>query len=172
MAHCFTMESPNGSFYDRLKYVIENRNTIELCTSAIKNGDIAFQNYFGGIGVIIEPESIVFSSRRDGGTTRLENGELIFNDEIGTENPDLLQFESDIINRENYNEFIVENYNVTGIFFSQDPGGWPIATQTIKNDFLDFHNRTSDFNLKYYYLKKGNLREVRFDKSNNYFQKK
>jgi hypothetical protein len=164
------MESIKGNIYQRLNHAITNAPTNELCTSSIHDGDIAFKNYFGGIGLIIKNPTIIFSSPKDGGTFRLENGVLIFNDEIGTENPSLIEIEHAIQNRETYNEFRVIKYNAIGIFFSLDYQGWPIATQTIKSDFQTFYEKTKAYGLPYYFFDKGALSLVGYNNSSQRFE--
>jgi hypothetical protein len=163
MAHCFVMDNPKGNIYQRISHAITNAPTNELCTSTIHKGDITFTNYFGGIGLIINQPNVVFSSPEDGATYRLEDGSLIYNDEIGTEDPSLKDLEHAIKNRNKYNEFRIISYRAIGLFLTSDAQGWPIATQTIRNDFGTFFENTKGFNLPYYFLDKGQLIEVEFD---------
>lgn len=170
LAHCFTLDNPQGDIYDRIIGSITNVSTYELSSSTIHKGDTAYENYYSGLGVIIEKPRITFSSPEDGGTKRL-SGTLIFNDEIGTENPSFEMIEYAIRDRKNYNEFLVRDYKPIGIFISRDVEGWAFATQAINKDLKTFYERTKVFNLPYYFIKNGYLTLIEFDSRLNKFIK-
>jgi hypothetical protein len=169
LAHCFTLDNPNGSIYNRINDSITNSHFFELCTSTIHQNDIAYTNYYTGLGIILENPKVTFCSPSDGGTKRL-NGILYFNEEIGTENPNYEKIELSIKDRDRYNEFLVKEYNPIGIFISQDQEGWAYATHSINSDFETFYNQTSRFGLPYYFLKNGRLTLLTYDSHNKMFQ--
>jgi len=170
MAHCFVLDNPKGTFYQRFSHAITNAPMNELCTSTIHKGDMTFTNFFGGIGLIIKKPNVIFSSPEDGATYRFEDGSLLYNEEIGIENPSAIDIENAIQNRRKYNEFRVLNYRSVGIFFSIDNLGGPLASETIKGDFKTFYEDTKGFGLPYYFLDKGQLLEVEFNNSSNDFR--
>ena len=169
MAHCFVLSNPKGTFYQRLSHAITNAPMNELCTSTIHQGDMTFTNFFGGIGLIIKKPNVVFSSPEDGATYRFEDGSLLYNEDIGTENPSAFNIENAIQNRRKYNEFRVLNYKSIGIFISIDLLGGPLALETIKGDFKTFYENTKGFGLPYYFLDQGQLIEIVYDNSSNHF---
>ncbi len=169
MAHCFTLDNPNGGIYKRIIDSIRNNSSFELCSSTIHQNDIAYTNYYTGIGIILENPKVTFCSPSDGGTKRL-NGILFFDEEIGEENPSYEKIELSIKNRNRYNEFLITEYTPIGIFISQDREGWAYANQSINSDFETFYNQTSGFGLPYYFLKNGRLTLLTYHAYNKLFQ--
>lgn len=146
-----------------------NISSLELSASTIHQGDIAYLNYYTGIGILIEKPTVTFACPSDGGTKRIE-GELFFNDEIGAEKPPYEKIESSIKERNRYNEFLVKDYKPIGIFISRDDVGWAYATHSINSDFEAFYNQTKSFDLPYYFVKDGNLILIKYDSNKKLFQ--
>jgi hypothetical protein len=169
LAHCYSINNPNGDIYKRIEHSIHNSNTYQLCTCTIHLEDISFRNYFGGLGLIIRNvKNVILSSPSDAGSSIL-NGRLFFNEEVGILSPRMEQVNECVVKRNNYNEFRVENYIPIGFFISNDENGWKAVNQSIGSNIKSFYLATKNYNLKYYYLQQGRLLQVIFDVHQNSF---
>ena len=169
LAHCFVINNTKGNLYERIDYAIKMRDSYEICTSTIRKGDVSPNNYYADIGIILNKGIVTFCCPGDGNTKRI-NGKLICNDELGVENPNKSQIENVIINRHNYNELLLINYNPIGIIISNDDFGKAHALYAMNYSIPDFYNNTKQYKLPYYSLTKGNLELIRFDESRNDFR--
>lgn len=168
LAHCYTMSGHHGTLYERIDHAIKKRDCYEIPSSTIKAGDMSPQNYFADIGIILNRGLVTFCSPKDGNTYRL-NGELIYDDEFGVENPDKNQILNAVVNRQVYNEFLLTNYLAIGIFISNDSYGRAHALSSMMGPISLFYNNTKDYKLPYYYLTQGNLDLLRFDETRDDF---
>jgi hypothetical protein len=155
LGHCIKTDSPYGTALENLTHAIDFREIEEVCASTIIHNDVAYTNYFAGLGIILRNPQVNFASTRDGGTTRLPDGELIVH--FGHLEPTEEQVRDAVVNRETYNEFRVINYEVIGIFISGEDLGWAYATHSLRKTFVGLDELAEYHNLPLYILDHGVL---------------
>jgi hypothetical protein len=165
LVHGFTADRTKGSLEERIKHVIANNYTHEICTCTIELEDHSKNNCFQPVGLIIgDCSEVTYCRNIDGGTMRQNNGVLIGETEGGYINPNTSEIEKCILNRPKnlYNEFRIKNYTVIGFYISKDEGELGVVSNIITNELV-FYNQTSHYKLPYYFTVGGELNEVKFN---------
>jgi hypothetical protein len=170
LAHCWstcTGSSPysNLCLLEKIKNVMTIRP--EISCSTIKKGDTINydsntgpNNFWGPIGVIIKPGTIVLANPKDAGSpsANTNNPIEIPSCKLLTAIKNRSQFE--------YNEIRCCQYECIGLFYCLDD---ILFLKAVIPNCFQFYNFTKKFNVKYYQLSKGLLKEVKFDSSDNLF---
>ncbi len=171
LVHGYTSNSSKGSLSERIAFTFENANSHELCVCTVALGDHTRINCFQPVGLIVgNSNKITYCRNRDGGTMRLDNGDLNGITEGGFFDPTQSQVKDTILNRPQgtYNEFRIKNYEILGFYISKDEGELGAVELIITNEGL-FYEQTCGYKLPYYFVTNGLLNEVTFNKEYNQF---
>jgi hypothetical protein len=176
LAHCFLEEGGNGNTFSAGRNLFERiddcfNNKLELPCSTIHKGDtliyLGRTNFFGPVGIILEPGIITYASSVDGGTSVDKYSERVY-PSGWTPPATKTQIEQAITERHDnsHNEFFIKDYSVCGLFITFDDREFLL--QNIGSE-EKFYEKTKHLNVNYYFLQKGELFLCEFDNASKQF---